>query len=483
MVVSSDDSDVNELLQRSRQQLTKPFAQTQRWLLVLLNTAYLILVIVFLASEKLATGQAVPHPVLGWVYSFVGSANLVSLVYNSFRLRDCRQFNLGGRTSRISQNDRVDATIRWVSVLSLLLMSVCNMSGLGNPSNDSILTDFALGHSLIVLVGMLLGRRMAFAWFLVVLSLLGWVTFGQLGYEYQYNYLTPAEAARYEASLLRKDSWALKRQAELKTQGLNPPLVSRYFNTWLVFILVAFLTSYFCLGITLDVLKVIPDVTQKIKTAIDETRRQELDRERKEQQDKAQLMEVKQVALQAELKNLKAQLNPHFLYNTLGYFYMKTADRMNDVADGVLKLSDIMRYSMRENQDSALLTEEITCLHQYIDLIQLRHEGQLFIDFVEEGDLKQKRILPFLLVGLIENAFKHGRMNKPDCPLKILVRATDTTIEFLTSNYKNGKPRGESNQIGLTNTRKRLELTYPSFVFQINEDEDRFCCQLILETL
>ncbi|MBC8153934.1 MAG: histidine kinase [Bacteroidetes bacterium] len=480
--MKSEEVSLKELLQRSRQQLLKPFAKTQRRLLFLLNVTYLCLTPIYLVSEKLATDHFVPHPVLGWVYALVGTANLLSAAYNYLRLTDRKGMNLMGKRVRVSSDERLDGAIRWSSVISVLIMSFCHMSGLGNPSSDAILTDFALGHSLIVLVAMLLGRPASIVWFVVVLGLLFYVSFFDKGYSYQYNYLTPQETTRYELALYQQKPWALARRAALQANGLNPPRISRYFNTWFVFILIAFLAAYFCLGITHDVFKVIPTVTETIKDAIETTKREELEREREKNQVEEQKLLLRQETLSAELKHLKAQINPHFLYNTLNYFYIRSLDLSEDLAAAILKLSDIMRYSMQENLNLVSLDEEINYMQQFIALHQLRNDNKLFIRFSVTGPVGEKRILPFLLIGLVENSFKHGKMNTVDCPLIIAIDATPDQIKFQSSNRKNQKKRVESNHIGLSNMRRRLDLTYETYSFEVDENEIDFSCTLLINT-
>lgn len=179
--MKSEEVSLKELLQRSRQQLLKPFAKTQRRLLFVLNLSYLGLVLIFLVSEKLATGHFVPHPALAWVYILVGIANLLSALYSYLCLKDIKAVHLGDKRFSVETDGRLDTALRWGSIACIMLMSFCHMIGLGNPSSDAILTDFALGHSLIVLVAMLLGRTASFVWFLIVIGLLVYVSFIDLG--------------------------------------------------------------------------------------------------------------------------------------------------------------------------------------------------------------------------------------------------------------------------------------------------------------
>ena len=463
------ESNLKELLERSRHQLTRPFAKIQRRLMLLVNVAYMILMPIFLVSEKIATGQFVPHPILGVVYSVVGLVNFVSAAYTFLVFRDSKKIRLWGLTVTLKSDKRTEVALRWASVLSVWLLSICNMIGIGNPSTDSLLVDFALGHSLIILAAMVLGRRAAFVWFTIIVSILFYVTFFKLGYNYRFNYLTPDESIRYERALTQNQQWALNRNAVLKANGLNPPLASRYFNEWLIFIIIAYSSSYIFAGITLDLFKVIPAVTEDIKEAIDATK-----------QDEERRLLVQQEALSAKLKALKAQVNPHFLYNTLYFFYIKSSEVDEELSNAILKLSDIMRYSMREDFDSASLVEEINYMKEFVSLHQLRNENKLFIDFRVSGPVERKSILPFLLIGLVENAFKHGKMTEANHPFIIDIKAYDDRIEFFSSNLKNNKQRSESNNIGLSNTRQRLEKAYDKYTFDVTPGTDIFSCKLTI---
>lgn len=467
--MDQSENQLKQLLERSRQQLIRPFSSVRRRLLYVVNIAYLCLTPIYLVSEKLATGSYVPDNRLWFVYGFVWVANLISGIYAYFSLKTGR-VAIAARYPVISEllhSPRTERMLHWTSVLSVMLMSLANIIGIGNPSTDSLLADFALAHSLIVVSAMILGRTAALSWSAVVVAVLIYVTFGKLGYSYRFHYLTPAEAARYERALAQQQDWALNRQTVLKANHLNPPQASRYFDTWLIFIAVATATAYFFAGVALDLFKVIPEVTDDIKQAIDATK---LAEERR-------LIE-RQEALSTELKALKAQVNPHFLYNTLNYFYIKSQSADPELADSIIKLSDIMRYSMREDFRSARLSEEINYMKQFISLHQVRYP--LYMQFSVAGNIESKYILPFLLIGLVENAFKHGNMTNPDYPFVIDLKVFDDRIEYFTSNLKNKKQRFESNHIGLSNMQQRLDLAYERYTFDTNETDDEFSCNLII---
>ena len=216
--MNQSETQLKQLLERSRQQLIRPFSNVQRRLLYLINIAYLFLTPVFLVSEKMATGAYVPDDRLWFIYSFVWLTNLISGIhaYLSLEGNKIRFFGKHLNLSRLLHNTRLESSLRWLSVLSVMLMSVTNMAGVGNPSTDSLLADFVLAHSLIVLAAMILGRVVMLIWSGIVMLILTYVTFGQLGYSYRFNYLTPDEAVRYEKGLDQKQTWAVDRQAVLK---------------------------------------------------------------------------------------------------------------------------------------------------------------------------------------------------------------------------------------------------------------------------
>ena len=463
------ETQLKQLLERAREQLTRPFSNVQRRLLYLINIAYLLLTPVFLASEKVGTGSYVPDNRLWFVYIFVWSTNLISGLFAYLCLKNSRITVLGEcfDFGVLKHNTRIEGILRWTSVLSVMLMSLANMLGIGNPSTDSLLTDFALAHSLIVLSAMILGRVAMLVWYGVVMIVLVHVTFGQLGYSHQFHYLTPNEVIRYEKALELQQTWALNRQAVLKTYHLDPPQASRYFNVWFIFLTVAAATAYFFAGIALDLFKIIPEVTEDIKDAIEATKLAE-ERHLLQQQE----------TLSTELKALKAQVNPHFLYNTLNYFYIKSQEVDPHLAESIIKLAEIMRYSMRENFNTAKLSEEINYMEQYVSLHQLRYP--MYMRFTVTGDIEKREILPFLLIGLVENAFKHGNMTNPTHPFIVDLNVYDDRIEYFTSNLKNKKPRFESNHIGLSNMRQRLDRAYEKYSLNIDNGDDIFSCTLII---
>lgn len=180
--------------------------------------------------------------------------------------------------------------------------------------------------------------------------------------------------------------------------------------------------------------------------------------------------------LALELNFLKSQINPHFLFNTLNSIYTRTVDVDEQAAELVLKLSDLMRYSLYEsNVEAIALANELEYIQNYLDLEQARHsKQQADITFSVEGDVDRYQIAPLLLVSFIENAFKHGVMlSRQQAYVHITVCLIGDKLLFTSRNslppkrvnslpLNTGANVSKSGGIGLVNVNKRLELLYPN---------------------
>ncbi|WP_297098361.1 sensor histidine kinase [uncultured Draconibacterium sp.] len=190
---------------------------------------------------------------------------------------------------------------------------------------------------------------------------------------------------------------------------------------------------------------------------------------------------------EAELKLLKAQIHPHFLFNTLNNLYGLTMEKSDEAPSLVLRLSDILDYILyRCNEKKVLLIDEIMNLQNYIEIEKLRYSEKLSIttDFPEETNNLQ--IAPLLLLPFVENAFKHGVSHNPGrAQITTSLKTRHTTLEFKIENSKNPvKPQIESlsKGIGLSNVKKRLELLYPQkYKLEIDDKEATFSVTLSLE--
>lgn len=188
--------------------------------------------------------------------------------------------------------------------------------------------------------------------------------------------------------------------------------------------------------------------------------------------------------LHAEVSFLRAQVNPHFLFNILNNLYALTLKKSVLAPDVVLKLSEMMEYMLYDSADARVLLEkEIDYLHNYIELERLRFTESA-ITVTVPAHLGEPEIAPLLLLPLVENAFKHGP-GKQGANGWIRVNiALDQSI--LTVRIENGKPVSgmatSKGGIGIDNLRKRLALLYPGKHQLLLEDQQHvFIAQLIIE--
>jgi Histidine kinase len=165
----------------------------------------------------------------------------------------------------------------------------------------------------------------------------------------------------------------------------------------------------------------------------------------------------------AEVAYLKAQINPHFLFNTLNSIYAMAIDKSDATADAIVKLSGMMRYVLNESgQEYVSLQKEMDYLSDYIDLQRTRLGDTVALQFAVSGDTLGKRIAPLLLISFIENAFKHGLNPEADASIAIDIQIKSDKLEMLVTNRKVLKATLETTDgIGIGNAVQRLKLQYP----------------------
>ncbi len=176
------------------------------------------------------------------------------------------------------------------------------------------------------------------------------------------------------------------------------------------------------------------------------------------------LAAIQSEKLRTEVSYLKAQINPHFLFNTLNSLYALALEKSDAAPEAILKLSAMMRYVVTESsRDSVPLESEISYIKNYISLQQLRMGDSMPFSFIITGDASGKSISPMLLIPFIENAFKHGLNPEEDSFIAVNI---DITEDELALSVKNNKvavaiPIEEKSEQGIENTRQRLEYLYP----------------------
>ena len=181
---------------------------------------------------------------------------------------------------------------------------------------------------------------------------------------------------------------------------------------------------------------------------------------------------------------LRSQINPHFLHNTLNFLYAKSLPLSPELSEGILTLSNVMRYSLQQEEDSkgmVYLDKEIEHLENVIAIHQMRFSNNLNIDFSVEGDTSGVKLIPLVFITLVENGFKHGQLGDSDSPLKIRLVVEEATIFFQISNRKKTGPREISHGIGIDNIRKRLEYVYKTdYTFEIRDGGEFYRADLRL---
>jgi two-component system LytT family sensor kinase len=183
----------------------------------------------------------------------------------------------------------------------------------------------------------------------------------------------------------------------------------------------------------------------------------------------------------AELNYLRAQTNPHFLFNTLNNIYSLTRDKSDLAPESILRLSKILRFMLYETGSSFIsIEQELKIITDYIALESLRYDESLRINFNHDiEDLKQA-IPPLLLIPMVENAFKHGASETRSQPfVDIHLSLNKRQLTFIVKNSSEASPeRTIKENIGLSNLRRQLELLYSDFNLTVLQGDAVFTATL-----
>ncbi|MGZ8538535.1 MAG: sensor histidine kinase [Flavisolibacter sp.] len=180
--------------------------------------------------------------------------------------------------------------------------------------------------------------------------------------------------------------------------------------------------------------------------------------------------EKKQQQLMAEVNNLKSQIAPHFLFNTLNNLYGLAVEKSDKLPDLMLRLSDLLRHSLYETQKPLVsINDEIDVLKSYIKLESIRLEEDLKLEFNNTiPDKSEYQIAPLILIVFIENAFKHAKFVQSGPVIIYIKTMLENNLFTLTIENNYNKQRNDStNGIGLINVRRRLEVLYPNQQHQL----------------
>jgi len=199
----------------------------------------------------------------------------------------------------------------------------------------------------------------------------------------------------------------------------------------------------------------------------------------------ARKRELENENLNTELRFLKEQINPHFLFNTLNSLYYLATIQSPNTPEVIVKLSRMMRYMLYDsNRPKVSLQQEIEYMQNFIELEKMRIGRPMPITFETSGPLSSILIVPLILNTFVENAFKHG-LNNPDADgfIRIKIHAEPYLLTFTAENSKPENPdQKEKSGIGLQNVKRRLELSYPrKHTLDITEDERSYKVHLTLD--
>ena len=186
---------------------------------------------------------------------------------------------------------------------------------------------------------------------------------------------------------------------------------------------------------------------------------------------------------EAELSFLRSQINPHFLFNMLNYLHTEAYLKDEQLADSILQLSELLRYStQKSNSNGALLQDELHHLRNYIELYKKRFGEACYVEYAQQGDPTDQRIEPLLFIPFVENAFKHGIYTDPKIPIRISVDVDEKRVRFACQNKISTHQKDKVSGIGLENVRQRLELIYPGrHTCQVASTNDIFTADLSVQ--
>lgn len=204
------------------------------------------------------------------------------------------------------------------------------------------------------------------------------------------------------------------------------------------------------------------------------------------QKEREESMELKNQVLQAETKALKAQINPHFLFNSMNNIYSLSQMKSEKTGDAILQLSEIMRFVTYESEkDRVNLHEELKQVQNFINLQMLKDDNIDNVKISIEDAKENYSIAPMLLLPFIENSFKHSNFeDKENGWIDIKIKVAQNKLFMLISNSASfeGHKKDETGGVGMENVKKRLTLIYPDkHQLKIRQDKESYNVELELD--
>ncbi len=198
----------------------------------------------------------------------------------------------------------------------------------------------------------------------------------------------------------------------------------------------------------------------------------------------AEKSEIEKRKLESELQLLKAQLNPHFLFNTLNNLYVLALQKSEKTPEIIAKISDLFHYILYEcNAFKVPIEKELKLIENYIELEQIRYNDRLNLQLKKEVENENYLIMPMMLFTFVENCFKHGSSKDPDKSwINLKINQKGNSLSFIAENSLplNGQSKKSNKQgVGLANINKRLDLMYAgNYKLNIKNNKSSYSVQL-----
>jgi len=208
----------------------------------------------------------------------------------------------------------------------------------------------------------------------------------------------------------------------------------------------------------------------------------ELDKQSLENRLKQEMLQKNLLASQYAF--LKAQVNPHFLFNMLSFLHSNVYKYSEELGDQIIHLADLMRYAFTEPESDGKveLAAEVAHVENYLSLNRTRFNGKIYLNFSTTGDIDNVRIIPLVLITIIENVFKYGDLSDPKNPAEIHINVTEDRLHLHISNRKTKRNHAFSSGIGMVNVQKRLDQTYPgNYEINIEQDDEHYRLDLLIK--
>ncbi len=188
--------------------------------------------------------------------------------------------------------------------------------------------------------------------------------------------------------------------------------------------------------------------------------------------------------LNTEINFLKAQINPHFLFNTLNFLFAETYKLSPKLSDAIMLLTNIMRHTVTStNSDTETIEQEADFLDDYLKIQQLRFRNNLYVNFQKQILVPNNRIPPLVLLTFVENAFKFGKINDSQAPIEIKLISNHQGIEFTCTNLKSNARKPVSTSVGQTNIKNRLKSFDKNYSLDITDEVNSYTVHLKISAI